>query len=204
MQVVVSHRTACKAAEVVACCRTPILSAALPPPARRPRRLLVFVNPFGGARRGKKIWDTVVRPVFDKAGIKCTAVETQHGGHARALLTSECWGADEQVCREQERCSSLPLCGGGNVCLLGPKSLLHAGVCYSVALVQSSLSLLPFEDLGVVQHGLFVCQTAGMPSDELAGYDGVVAIGGDGCAYLTALLLLASGSRACCRHRHWA
>ena len=140
MQVVVSHRTACKAAEVVACCRTPILSAALPPPARRPRRLLVFVNPFGGARRGKKIWDTVVRPVFDKAGIKCTAVETQHGGHARALLTSECWGVDGQMCREQERSSSFPLCGSGIVCLLGSQSLLHAGVCYNVALVQSSPS----------------------------------------------------------------
>ena len=59
------------------------------PSPQRPRRLLVFVNPFAGARRGKKIWDTVVRPVFDKAGIKCTAVETQHGGHARALITSE-------------------------------------------------------------------------------------------------------------------
>lgn len=50
-----------------------------------------------------------MRPVFDKAGIKSRAVETQHGGHARALLTS-------------------------------------------------------------------------MAGEELGGYDGVVAIGGDGCA----------------------
>ena len=76
--------------------------------ACRPRRLLVFVNPFGGSRRAHQIWETTVRPVFDKAGIKSHPVETEHGGHASALLTS-------------------------------------------------------------------------MPADELAGYDGVVAIGGDGC-----------------------
>lgn len=65
------------------------VQAAIAQQARRPRRLLVFVNPFGGSRRGVKIWETTVRPVFDKAGIASHAVETQHGGHARALLTSE-------------------------------------------------------------------------------------------------------------------
>lgn len=63
-----------------------------PPLPRRPRRLLVFVNPFGGARRGCSIWETVVRPVFASAGISVHAVQTQHGGHARAMLTSA-WGA---------------------------------------------------------------------------------------------------------------
>ncbi|KAL4433742.1 hypothetical protein ABPG75_000183 [Micractinium tetrahymenae] len=83
------------------------ISAAVAREPRRPRRLLVFVNPFGGSRRAAQIWQNVVKPVFDKAGIKSSAVETQHGGHARSLLTN-------------------------------------------------------------------------MPGDELAGYDGVVAIGGDG------------------------
>lgn len=83
------------------------INAAIAQQPRRPRRLLVFCNPFGGSRRARQIWESVVRPVFDKAGIKSSAVETQHGGHARALLTN-------------------------------------------------------------------------MPADELAGYDGVVAIGGDG------------------------
>ena len=55
----------------------------------RPRRLLVFVNPFGGSRRAGQIWETVVRPVFDKAGIRSAAVHTKHGGHARSLLTGE-------------------------------------------------------------------------------------------------------------------
>lgn len=68
------------------------ISAAVAQQARRPRRLLVFLNPFGGSRRARQIWENVVRPVFDKAGIKSSAVETQHGGHARALLTSECGG----------------------------------------------------------------------------------------------------------------
>ena len=60
-----------------------------PPPCCRPRRLLVFLNPFGGSRRARQTWDNVVKPVFDKAGVKSRAVETQHGGHAHTLLTSE-------------------------------------------------------------------------------------------------------------------
>jgi diacylglycerol kinase family enzyme len=83
------------------------INAAIAAQPRRPRRLLVFVNPFGGSRRAAQIWRSTVRPVFDKAGIKCRAVETEHGGHVRALLTA-------------------------------------------------------------------------MPPEELAGYDGIVAIGGDG------------------------
>lgn len=65
------------------------ISTAVGREPRRPRRLLVFVNPFGGSRRAAQIWQNVVKPVFDKAGIKSSAVETQHGGHARTLLTSE-------------------------------------------------------------------------------------------------------------------
>ena len=57
--------------------------------ACRPRRLLVFVNPFGGSKRAGQIWESVVRPVFDKAGIRSAAVHTKHGGHARSLLTGE-------------------------------------------------------------------------------------------------------------------
>ena len=35
----------------------------------RPKRLLVFVNPFGGKRRGPKIFNEKVRPLFELAGI---------------------------------------------------------------------------------------------------------------------------------------
>lgn len=35
----------------------------------RPHRLLVFINPFGGKRKGRKIYHSVVAPLFELAGI---------------------------------------------------------------------------------------------------------------------------------------
>jgi len=84
------HCVAAAGAAWTACCFLILMLSCAPlPVCCRPRRLLVFCNPFGGSRRARQIWESVVRPVFDKAGIKSSAVETQHGGHARALLTSE-------------------------------------------------------------------------------------------------------------------
>ena len=37
----------------------------------RPRRLLVLLNPFGGAQRARQIWATRVQPIFDRSGIAC-------------------------------------------------------------------------------------------------------------------------------------
>ena len=34
----------------------------------RPRSLLVFLNPFGGARQAQAVWDKVARPVMLLAG----------------------------------------------------------------------------------------------------------------------------------------
>lgn len=34
----------------------------------RPRRLLVLLNPYGGARLARHIWATMVQPMFDKCG----------------------------------------------------------------------------------------------------------------------------------------
>jgi hypothetical protein len=53
---------------------------------RRPRRLLVLVNPFGGKRQAMKLYSHVVGPVFHRAAIDVDVRETQFGGHARALL----------------------------------------------------------------------------------------------------------------------
>jgi hypothetical protein len=36
--------------------------------ADRPRSLLVFLNPFGGARQAQAVWDMVARPVMLLAG----------------------------------------------------------------------------------------------------------------------------------------
>lgn len=176
----------CLPARQVLHSRTAQPVTAAPPASCRPRRLLVFVNPFGGARRGKKIWDTVVRPVFDKAGIKCTAVETQHGGHARALLTSECLGGSGEAIFEDSRCAV--------VCWPEQQDIVFNAM-------QSPL-------LGGIPGFYLAHLPAGMPSDELAGYDGVVAIGGDGCACLAVCLVrllacsmcvIIHAGTACCR-----
>ena len=49
----------------------------------RPKKLLVFVNPYGGRRRAKEIFQTVVEPIFTFAGISLTVVYTQYQNHAR-------------------------------------------------------------------------------------------------------------------------
>ncbi len=50
-----------------------MLSATFP---ARPRSLLVFVNPYSGARRARHVWERQVLPVFKRARIKVHAVET--------------------------------------------------------------------------------------------------------------------------------
>lgn len=35
---------------------------------QRPEALLIFINPFGGARRARQTWETVVQPLFRLAG----------------------------------------------------------------------------------------------------------------------------------------
>jgi len=49
----------------------------------RPKSLLVFVNPYGGRRKAKEIFQTIVEPVFKLAGISLTVVYTQYQNHAR-------------------------------------------------------------------------------------------------------------------------
>ncbi len=67
---------------------------ALWPAGRRPRNLLVFVNPFSGSRRARQVWAFEGAPVFLKAGIKCTVIETMAmvsfgGGRGRGRKTRE-------------------------------------------------------------------------------------------------------------------
>eukprot|EP00983_Pelagomonas_calceolata_P087746 1157024-Pelagomonas_calceolata.AAC.8 len=44
----------------------------------RPKNLLVLINPFSGAKRSRVVWEQKARPVFEKAHIKYTLVETLH------------------------------------------------------------------------------------------------------------------------------
>lgn len=42
--------------------------------ASRPKSLLVYINPFGGKRHGKRIYEQKVAPMFRLAGIATTVI----------------------------------------------------------------------------------------------------------------------------------
>ncbi|KAJ1285710.1 hypothetical protein BS78_03G297800 [Paspalum vaginatum] len=54
----------------------------------RPKRLFVFVNPFGGKKCAKKIYDSEIKPLFEAAGVTVTVQETEYQGHAREVASS--------------------------------------------------------------------------------------------------------------------
>ncbi|XP_066307116.1 sphingosine kinase 2-like [Miscanthus floridulus] len=54
----------------------------------RPKRLFVFVNPFGGKKCAKKIYDTEIKPLFEAAGVNITLQETEYQGHSREVASS--------------------------------------------------------------------------------------------------------------------
>ncbi|CAL4961046.1 unnamed protein product [Urochloa decumbens] len=54
----------------------------------RPKRLFVFVNPFGGKKCAKKIYDAEIKPLFEAAGVSITVQETEYPGHAREVASS--------------------------------------------------------------------------------------------------------------------
>jgi hypothetical protein len=41
------------------------------------RHILVLVNPFGGTKKAPQLWTTIVRPMWDEAGITYDVVETK-------------------------------------------------------------------------------------------------------------------------------
>ncbi|XP_076634236.1 ceramide kinase isoform X2 [Colletes latitarsis] len=56
----------------------------------RPRKILLFVNPFGGKKKGVKIWEKDVQPLMTIAGIETKMLVTERVGHARdTLLTAD-------------------------------------------------------------------------------------------------------------------
>ncbi|CAO1946209.1 unnamed protein product [Urochloa humidicola] len=54
----------------------------------RPKRLFVFVNPLGGRKCAKKIYEAEIRPLFEAAGVSITVQETEYQGHAREVASS--------------------------------------------------------------------------------------------------------------------
>ncbi|GMH05393.1 hypothetical protein Nepgr_007233 [Nepenthes gracilis] len=53
----------------------------------RPKRLFIFVNPFGGKKSALKIFVNVVKPLLDAAGIQYTVQETKCQLHAKEVAS---------------------------------------------------------------------------------------------------------------------
>ncbi|KAJ8397013.1 hypothetical protein AAFF_G00010670 [Aldrovandia affinis] len=65
----------------------------------RPHRLLVFINPFGGKKRGVQIYHSLVSPLLELAGISAHVVVTERANQARDhILKKELTGFDGVVC----------------------------------------------------------------------------------------------------------
>lgn len=54
--------------------------------AHRPRRIIVFVNPFGGKKKGNKIWEKQVQPLMKIAGVETKTIITERAGHIHDCL----------------------------------------------------------------------------------------------------------------------
>ncbi|KAB1221898.1 Sphingosine kinase 1 [Morella rubra] len=54
----------------------------------RPKRLFVFVNPFGGKKSASKIFEEHVKTLFEDADVEITLQETQYQLHAKEVVNS--------------------------------------------------------------------------------------------------------------------
>ncbi|XP_031638718.1 ceramide kinase [Contarinia nasturtii] len=55
----------------------------------RPRRLLLFVNPYGGKKRALQIYDGIVKPIFQLAGIDATTIISQRSNQIRDFIMTQ-------------------------------------------------------------------------------------------------------------------
>ncbi|EDV47870.1 ceramide kinase [Drosophila erecta] len=68
-------------------------------PARmRVRRLLVFINPYGGRKAGAQTYERHVRPIFQLAGVDATCITTQRANQVKDILLSHDLGVYDAVC----------------------------------------------------------------------------------------------------------
>ncbi|XP_011175344.1 ceramide kinase [Solenopsis invicta] len=65
----------------------------------RPRKVMLFINPIGGKKKGVKIWEKAVQPLMTIAGIETKMMVTERAGHIRdALLTADLNDLHAVVC----------------------------------------------------------------------------------------------------------
>lgn len=72
---------------------------------KRPKNLLVFVNPLSGKRNAVKTWE-VVRPLFDRAKVMMKVVKTDRAGHAFDIM--------KEITTEQLNCYDGVVTVGGD------------------------------------------------------------------------------------------
>lgn len=60
----------------------------------RPRRLLLFINPFGGRQQAARVYDRWAAPLFQLAGIQTRVIVSQRANHIRDLIAAADASAD--------------------------------------------------------------------------------------------------------------
>ncbi|EDW84746.1 uncharacterized protein Dwil_GK14278 [Drosophila willistoni] len=68
------------------------------PTRMRVRRLLVFINPYGGRKAGSQTYERDVKPVFQLAGIDATCITTQRANQIRDILLTHDLSCYDAVC----------------------------------------------------------------------------------------------------------
>ncbi|KAE8583321.1 hypothetical protein XENTR_v10020483 [Xenopus tropicalis] len=67
--------------------------------AERPRKLLIFINPYGGRGKAARIYSKKICPLFQLAGIEQDVIETKRANHARDyIMETDLWKYDGVVC----------------------------------------------------------------------------------------------------------
>ncbi|XP_017082280.1 ceramide kinase [Drosophila eugracilis] len=68
------------------------------PVRMRVRRLLVFINPYGGRKAGAQTYERHVKPIFQLAGVDATCITTQRANQVKDILLSHDLGVYDAVC----------------------------------------------------------------------------------------------------------
>lgn len=86
------HRWRCKAVtfwcsdELLCCHWLQALNDLLEQQTCRPKHLLVYINPYGGKKKGRQIYEKKVAPLFSLASITTDVIVTEYANHARDNL----------------------------------------------------------------------------------------------------------------------